>query len=201
MQKPAICPREEIDSNNFRGKIRVTLAEKLLGRRIEFGLSIFLSFETRTLENQPTSEKNDLISRVIYLRLWRLGCQAVPSFFFFFYPSFSSRQKIARSKSRLSGENIAIAINWRDARVLSGRREFKRQALAHPCYSLLSDNSADSMELRTDLSRATLPTRCFSDASIINGFGAASFLFTPIKSTCSPSIIPTCVPFSTRIFL
>lgn len=83
MQKPAICPREEIDSNNFRGKIRVTLAEKLLGRRIEFGLSIFLSFETRTLENQPTSEKNDLISRVIYLRLWRLGCQAVPSFFFF----------------------------------------------------------------------------------------------------------------------
>lgn len=22
MQKPAICPREEIDSNNFRGKIR-----------------------------------------------------------------------------------------------------------------------------------------------------------------------------------
>lgn len=99
MQKPAICPREEIDSNNFRGKIRVTLAEKLLGRRIEFGLSIFLSFETRTLENQPTSEKNDLISRVIYLRLWRLGCQAVPSFFFFFIHPFP-RGKRSRARNR-----------------------------------------------------------------------------------------------------
>lgn len=141
MQKPAICPREEIDSNNFRGKIRVTLAEKLLGRRIEFGLSIFLSFETRTLENQPTSEKNDLISRVIYLRLWRLGCQAVPSFFFFFYPSFSSRQKIARSKSRLSGENIAIAINWRDTRACYRVEENLKDKLSRipvtHCYQII----------------------------------------------------------------
>lgn len=85
----------------------MTLAEKLLGRRIEFRLSIFLSFET--LENQPTTE-NDLISHVIYLRLWwgpLVASRAILFFFFFFfYPSFSSRHKIARSKSRLSGENI-----------------------------------------------------------------------------------------------
>lgn len=165
----------------------MTLAEKLLGRRIEFRLSIFLSFET--LENQPTTE-NDLISHVIYLRLWwgpnGPPLQAVPSFFFFFFflsILFLAAQDRALEIAAIRRKYQAIAINWRDARVLSGRREFKRQALAHPCYSLLSDNSADSMELRTDLSRATLPTRCFSDASIINGFGA-SFLFTPIKSTC-----------------
>lgn len=29
MQKPAICPREEIDSNNFRGKIRGEIARSM----------------------------------------------------------------------------------------------------------------------------------------------------------------------------
>lgn len=97
MQKPAICPREEIDSNNFRGKIRVTLAEKLLGRRIEFGLSIFLSFETRTLENQRKKRFNFPRYLPSIMAAWLPSC-AILFFFFFIHPFPRGKRSRARNR-------------------------------------------------------------------------------------------------------
>lgn len=144
MQKPAICPREEIDSNNFRGKIRRardTCGEIARSKDRVWFIDLSVT-RARTVNHRLTTRKsveNDLISHVIYLR-----CGLVTSL-----PSFSSlslflfrgtRSKRERSKFRYQAKisrSRSIGVTRACYRVEENLKDTLSRIPVTHCYQII----------------------------------------------------------------
>lgn len=111
MQKPAICPREEIDSNNFRGKIRRardTCGEIARSKDRVWFIDLSVT-RARTVNRRLTTRKsveNDLISQC-YLPSLRVSYEPAILFLSLSF-SFAAQDRSANAR------NSVIRRKYRD---------------------------------------------------------------------------------------